>query len=182
LNKVDYQDKLWESRFIQIPIFKDEVINFREHKASDGVLRFANWTVIMKKIRVPEISGASQAFIESVEKSNGDAYDRTGSVFLIAEDMPVTFLDGMKKGMETIPYYMDETGKKYPGMIRTDEFSPVFELKEDAKNARLRYITTGHGGWGNGDEFVPKPNSIYWNGELVFRFTPWRVDCGSYRL
>jgi hypothetical protein len=58
----------------------------------------------------------------------------------------------------------------------------TFELKEEIQAARLRYITTGHGGWGNGDEFVPKANSIYLDGELIHKFVPWRVDCGSYRL
>jgi hypothetical protein len=50
------------------------------------------------------------------------------------------------------------------------------------KKARLRYITTGHGGWENGDEFVPKKNSVSLDGTEVFSFIPWRQDCGSYRL
>jgi hypothetical protein len=244
---------------------------------------------------IPELLEESQAFVELIEKSNGDAYDRTGSVFMIATDQPVTFFDGMKNGMSTLPKYDVGDGKDYIGMVRTDNFSPVFELmrfftpfgvshfndrlslkgktwqdsvtyrqdiseflsvmsgkevyigtyignydkgghivsleltihpgnsnyakktealslfnttnvmemggqtyatlfgsdnglefefelKEDVKNAKLRYITTGHGGWWNGDEFVPKVNSIYLNDQLKFQFTPWRVDCGSYRL
>jgi hypothetical protein len=50
------------------------------------------------------------------------------------------------------------------------------------KNAQLRYTTTGHGGWENGDEFVPKANSIFIDGKQIFSFIPWRTDCGSYRL
>jgi hypothetical protein len=46
----------------------------------------------------------------------------------------------------------------------------------------LRYITTGHGGWENGDEFVPKKNTLLLNGKEVFSFVPWRQDCGTYRL
>jgi hypothetical protein len=57
-----------------------------------------------------------------------------------------------------------------------------FTLNKSMKNVQLRYITTGHGGWENGDEFVPKKNSIYLNNKEVFSFTPWRQDCGSYRL
>lgn len=55
-------------------------------------------------------------------------------------------------------------------------------MKEDASNVQLRYVTTGHGGWGNGDEFVPKTNSLFLNGTALFSYTPWRNDCGSYRL
>ncbi|MCD8540892.1 MAG: hypothetical protein LRY55_14845 [Leadbetterella sp.] len=57
-----------------------------------------------------------------------------------------------------------------------------FTLEHDLKEARLRYITTGHGGWGNGDEFIPKVNRIFLDNLLVHSFTPWRQDCGSYRL
>ena len=34
-------------------------------------------------------------------------------------------------------------------------------MKESAKNVRLFYLTTGHGGWGNGDEFNQYPNTFY---------------------
>lgn len=295
LDGLTYRDILWKSRFIQIPIFKDEQICFQPGIKSDSVLRFAEGTVILKRIRIPEISDNSQAFVELIEKSNGDAYDRTGSVFMIAEDQKQSFFDGMKNGMKTLPAYENGDGQSYLGMIRTDEYSPIFELMRfftpfgvshfngrlqlkgktwqdsviyrqdvseflkvmsgkdvyigtyignydkgghkisleltihpggsnyaksvnmlplfnttnvmemggqgyptlfghekglelefaldrDLKNVKLRYITTGHGGWGNGDEFVPKTNSIYLDEKLAFQFTPWRVDCGSYRL
>jgi hypothetical protein len=29
---------------------------------------------------------------------------------------------------------------------------------------------------------VPKPNRIFLDGTLKTQFTPWRLDCGSYRL
>lgn len=295
LDGMTYRDVLWKSRFIQIPIFRNEQICFQPGIKSDSIMRFAEGTVIMKKIRVPAVAENSQAFIELIEKSNGDAYDRTGSVFIVAEDQAQSFLDGMRNGMKTLPAYENGDGQSYLGMTRTKGFSPVlelmrfftpfgvshfndrlqlkgknwqdsvtyrqdvseflqamsgkdiyigtyignydkgghkvsleltihpggssyaknvsvlslfnttnvmemggqgyptlfgqerglefeFELESDIKNARLRYITTGHGGWGNGDEFVPKSNMIYLDQNLVFKFTPWRVDCGSYRL
>jgi len=295
LDELSYRDALWKSRFIQIPIFQDEQICYQPGIKSDSVLRFAEGTVILKKIKVPEVEKGSQVFVQLIEKSNGDAYDRTGSVFLISEDQKTSFLDGMKNGMETLPLYIDSAGTKFPGMVRTEGFSPVLELMrfftpfgvshfndrltlkgktwqdsviyrqdvsefisvlsgkevyigtyignydkgghkvslelsihpggsnyadgmkimslftttnvmemggqtyptmfadekglemtfvipEDIKNVKLRYITTGHGGWGNGDEFVPKPNRIFIDADLKAQFTPWRLDCGSYRL
>src|SRR5690554_99270 len=71
----------------------------------------------------------------------------------------------------------------YPTMFDTDKGLKVtFELKENTENVQLRYITTGHGGWINGDEFNQKVNTVYLNDEPIHKFIPWRVDCGSYRL
>lgn len=291
---LSYQDELWKSRFIRVPVFTNEQIRFSEQTTSDSILRFAHGTVIVKKVKVPKVAANSQVFVQLIEKSNGDAYDRTGSVFMIATDQAQNFLDGMQNGMQTLPMYSNGDGENYPGMVRTDGFSPIyelmrfftpfgvahfndrltlkdktwqdsviyrqdiseflsvmadqeiyigtyignydqgghkvslelsihpgasqqqatkvlplfnstnvmemggqtyarffseekgleveFELADDADNVQLRYITTGHGGWGNGDEFVPKANSIYLDDQLAFQFTPWRTDCGSYRL
>ncbi len=56
-----------------------------------------------------------------------------------------------------------------------------FEIPENAKNVRLKYITTGHGGHEGGDEFVKKNNVISVDGKEVLNFIPWRDDCASFR-
>lgn len=292
---LDYRDLLWKSRFTTLKIFEDEKIRFSSDAVSnDSILRFANGTVILRKVSFPEIKAGQQIFIELTEQSNGDAYDRTGSIFLIPEAKEVSFMNGLQDGIGTLPIYENDNGKKYQGVVATETFEPVLELmrfftpfgikqynyieikgkewhekvsfrqeiselysalsgkelwvgafignydqggykvslditihqsegmtiqaskvlplfnttnimemagqeygtmfnvekglevtldlKEPLKNARLRYITTGHGGWSGGDEFVPKVNTIYLNQEKLHAFTPWRQDCGSYRL
>ena len=73
-------------------------------------------------------------------------------------------------------------GQEYGTMFNSEKGLEVkFTLAEDLAHAQLRYITTGHGGWENGDEFVPKKNTIFLNSKEAFSFTPWRTDCGSYR-
>ena len=289
-----YKDLLWKSRFTTLPVFKNEIINFSEEsKSNDSILRFANGTIIVKKVRFPEIKNGSQLFVDVTEQSNGDAYDRTGSVFIIPTSSTISFLGGLQKGVNELPIFENGNGKKYQGVVKTTDYEPLIELMrfftpfgvkkyntiqlknkvwqdsvyyrqdlselsatisnkeiyigmnignydkgghkvslnftihpEDLpkkeltsiplfntnnvmemagqeygtmfnsekgltvsfnllkpmKNARLRYITTGHGGWENGDEFVPKKNSVSLDGTEVFSFIPWRQDCGSYRL
>lgn len=290
-----YRDLLWKSRFTTLSVFKDEIINFSDaSKSNDSILRFANGTVILRKIKIPAIVKGSQVFIDVTEQSNGDAYDRTGSVFMIPMDKKTSFLDGLQNGVKSLPIYENGNGKHYQGIISTDDYSPIIELMrfftpfgikqyntiqlkdktweesvnyrqdiseltaaidnkeiyigtfignydkgghkvslnitihpeengvakaskvipifnstnvmemagqeygtlfnsdkgllvtftlaKDLKNAKLRYITTGHGGWENGDEFVPKKNTLFLDEKEVFHFTPWREDCGSYRL
>ncbi|MDI5949096.1 GLPGLI family protein [Flavobacterium yafengii] len=296
--KVDlltYKDLIWKSRFINIAVFDKEIINFSNtSQSNDSILRFANGTIIIKKVKVPEIKKGNRIFVDVTEQSNGDVYDRTGSVFLIPTDKNISFLDGLKNGAKALPIYENGNGEKYQGVIRTENYAPLLELMrfftpfgvkqfntlqlknkvwqdsvyyrqdisemlpalsnkevwigmnignydngghkaslnisihpeeenkpkntwllplfntnnvmemagqqyatmfntekglevtfdvpEGFKNFKLRYITTGHGGWENGDEFVPKKNTILVDEKEVFAFTPWRTDCGSYRL
>ncbi|TBX65968.1 GLPGLI family protein [Flavobacterium silvisoli] len=290
-----YKDLLWKSRFTTIPVFKEQIINFSEDSQSnDSILRFAKGTIALRKIKIPEIKPGSQILVDLTEQSNGDAYDRTGSLFLIPTDKEFSFLNGLEKGIKALPVYQNGNGKEYQGVTATETYSPVvelmrfftpfgvkqyntlqlkdktwaenafyrqdiselrsllsgkeiwvgvtignydkgghkvsvnmtihpeeesktintriiplfcttnimemagqeygtmfnndkgleikFTLDKPMKNAKLRYITTGHGGWENGDEFVPKKNTIYIDGKEAFSFTPWRQDCGSYRL
>lgn len=289
-----YRDELWKSRFKTITVFENEVINFSDaSKSNDSVFRFANGTVIVRKLKVGKINSGSKVFVDLKEQSNGDAYDRTGSVFVIPLDTQTTFFDALQNGINVLPFYENGNGKKYQGVVRTDSFTPLvelmrfftpfgvghfnylklkdkiwedavfyrqdisdlapilskqeviigvfignydqgghkvslnltihneenskektqkiiplfntlnvmemagqeygtmfnsekglevkFNLSNDLVNAKLRYITTGHGGWENGDEYLPKKNSIFLDDVLAFGFTPWKTDCGSYR-
>ncbi|WP_346986602.1 PNGase F N-terminal domain-containing protein [Chryseobacterium sp. POE27] len=270
-------------------------MNFSDDSKTDSdVKRFAKGTIIIKKIKFPKISEGENIFVELKQQSNGDAYDRTGTVFFIPEDKKESFLDGLENGVKTLPLYDNGNGKQYFGVVSTENYNPVIEmmrfftafginkfnnlqlkdktwqtispyrqditelkpslsekelwigafignydkgghkvsleitihksdqnihknntviplfnslnimemagqdystmfsqdkgllveftLKKELKNAQLRYITTGHGGWENGDEFVPKANSIFLDGKMAFSFVPWRSDCGCYRL
>jgi GLPGLI family protein len=295
VDALTYKDLLWKSRFTTIPVFKEQIINFSgETKSNDSILRFANGTIAVRKIKIPEIKPGSQIFVDVTEQSNGDAYDRTGSFFMIPTAKANSFLDGLQNGVQSLPIYNNGNGKNYQGVVATENYNPVvelmrfytpfgvkqynmlqlkdktwadnviyrqdisdlrtllsgqevwlginignydkgghkvsanitihdedeskavatqivplfctnnimemagqeygtmfnndkglevtFRLDKPMKNCKLRYITTGHGGWENGDEFVPKKNSIYLDGKPTFSFTPWRQDCGSYRL
>lgn len=294
-DQLGYKDLLWKSRFTTLNIFENETINFSDaSKSDDQIKRYANGTILLKKIKFPAITEGENIFVELKQQSNGDAYDRTGTVFFIPQDKEKSFFDGLEKGAKTLPVYENGNGKQYYGITATDNYSPAMEmmrfftafgiqkfnhiqlkgknwqtispyrqditelkpalsgkelwvgtfignydkgghqvslditihksdqtvnknnaaiplfntlnimemagqdystmfnqdkgllvnftLNKDLKNAQLRYTTTGHGGWENGDEFVPKTNSIFVDGNQIFSFVPWRTDCGSYRL
>ena len=258
----------------------------------DTVLHFAGGTLILKRVQLPILPAHYQHFVELHQQSNGDAYDRTGSIFIIPYDGRLTFFDGINNRPDTLPIFTGRDGERYQGMMRTDGYSPAMEwvrfftpfgvgkfnermkdfgidwrdetyykqeitdvyiggdmvvgawignydggghlLTMDVKSypesytvdgsavrrdvvslfntcnvlemagqnygklfgtdsvkvtftidpdahAYLRYISTGHGGWGEGDEFVPKQNTILIDGKPAFTHTPWRQDCGCYR-
>ncbi len=262
----------------------------------DTVLHYAGGTLVMKRINLPDLPDHYQHFVEIHQQSNGDAYDRTGSVFLIPFG-DKCFFDGINRHPDSLPVFVGRDGQRYQGMMATDSYEPIIELvrfftpfgvgkfnermkgfgidwrpecyfkqeitdiyrycmgttvyigawignydggghlltvdiksypngflKENnsqrrgevlalfntcnvlemagqnygklfatdslsvaftipagATSAHLRYISTGHGGWDGGDEFVPKTNTILIDGKVAFTHTPWRQDCGCYR-
>ena len=275
----------------------------------DSVLHFAGGTLALKRVELPKLPAHYQTFVEIHQRSNGDAYDRTGSLFILPRmDDSLNFFRGMNEHPDSLPIFTDCQGQRYQGihiegdtltsdslengafiyeppleLVRfftsfgvnhfnnrvkldglewedenfykqevtdvstwlqgevwigiwignydggghivtvdlksypndyewdtskphsyakplfntcnvlemagqnygkffgTDSLTVTFTIPEHAKNVRLRYITTGHGGWGGGDEFNPKTNTIIVDGNVEYRYTPWRCDCGRYR-
>ncbi len=76
-------------------------------------------------------------------------------------------------------YYVG--GQRHVDIFARKDLEVQAYIPENARNVKLYYITTGHGGHAGGDEFVKKENIIYLNGEQVYRFLPWRDDCASFR-
>src|SRR5690606_5630781 len=104
VDNLTYRDLLWKSRFTTISVFEDEIINFSDDsKSNDSILRFANGTIALRKIKFDEIPMGSQIFVDLTTQSNGDAYDRTGSVFIIPTDSKITFLDALENGKQELP-------------------------------------------------------------------------------
>ena len=300
VDEATYRRKEIDNRFITVPVFSQQQINFTDSIVNPAdnlqnvTYRYAGGTLVLKKLKLPD-SERYSVFADLSEYSNGDAYDRTGSVFVIPTDRQKSFLDGLKNGKNELPVYKDKQGKQYQGVIETDQYLPPFELMrfftpfgvraynqrseiqgydwadsvnykqeitdllpaltgevwigvfignydkgghivnlnldyypkeekdssekknwiepvfntlnimemagqeyatmfdndsltvtvdvpEGLRKLTLRYITTGHGGWENGDEFNQKLNEIFMDGKKIFSFIPWRTDCGTYRM
>ena len=292
LDASDYQYAINQSGVITIPVFDQQTICFDGAKLPETLESGVHYSagggaIILKKVKLPENVRGRSIFVEVVQYSDGDAYDRTGSIFVIPTDKKQSFLDairdlksvpsftsgndtyhglvstddynvpvelmrfftgfgvrkfnhnkvpgqvwvdsvlyksevtaladhlhgeawiaayignwdakghklslklkyypdGGRRMYKTMPLFntinlLEQAGQPYPIFMLNDKLNAKFTLKEPVKNAVLYYTTTGHGGWGGGDEFNQKPNTIYLNGEKVFSFVPWRDDCGTYR-
>ena len=75
-------------------------------------------------------------------------------------------------------YYI---GQSYPDIFARQDLEMEFDMPKAAKNVRLKYIVTGHGGHSGGDEFVKRQNIVTIDGNEVLNFIPWRDDCASFR-
>ena len=285
---------------IRIPVFEEEQINFADYEPYtseipfDTTIHFSHGTIIVKRIKLPAFPEHYQLFAEIRQHSNGDAYDRTASVFVIPTEKAKSFKDGLQD-LETLPVFVGKDGKEYQGvkaekdylppielvrfftsfgaghfndkvqiegmewadenyykmdvselrdrlrgdvligafignydkgghkisldllaypgdekwgkkplrqhsiplfntcnvmemsgqnygrLFATDTLEVAFELPDSITDIRLRYLSTGHGGWDGGDEFNPKENVIYVDGVKRFTHTPWRCDCATFR-
>lgn len=292
------------SRFTSVKVFQNQTINFESDLAIPAesemkpreTYRFSKGSVVLKKVVIPEtVKNTGQVFARLECWSDGDAYDRTGSVFIIPdEESKTTIKDALLRGVDILPVFTDRSGQKYQGFISNEVYDPPVEIMrfftsfgarffnskrvinnypwkdaafynqevtrlfpsgvreiwvgvfignydkgghkinldlnfypsfEDEKpeqswihplfytvnvmemsgqnygrlfktdtlkaefivpdsisDLQLLFTSTGHGGWGGGDEFNPKTNRVFIDGKLVFDIVPWRTDCATYRL
>ncbi|RUA12578.1 MAG: peptide-N-glycosidase [Flavobacteriia bacterium] len=77
---------------------------------------------------------------------------------------------------------LEMSGQNYGRLFKTDTLKTEFTVPENVKDLKLLYTSTGHGGWGGGDEFNQRLNKVYIDGKLIYNEVPWRTDCGTYRL
>ena len=292
MDSYDFKYTINQSVVTTVNVFDQETVCFNGAKLPEQleegkVYQAAGGSIILKKVKLPESIKGRCVFAEVVQYSDGDAYDRTGSIFTIPVgkeksflnmlrdlksvpsfksgdteypglistddyDVPVELMrfftgfgvrkfnhvkvkgqnwvdsvlykteitalaehlvneawvgayignwdgkghrvslklkyypDGDRKIYRSKPLfntvnYIEQAGQAYPIFMLNDSLKVKFSLDEPVKNATLFYLTTGHGGWGNGDEFNQKPNTIYVDGKQVISFVPWRDDCGTYR-
>lgn len=93
--------------------------DYRENTPFDSVLHFAGGTLALKRIQLPVLPRHYQTFIELHQRSNGDAYDRTGSVFVIPgihPDLSPNFFDGINNHPDSLPLFFGRDGQKYQGI------------------------------------------------------------------
>ena len=64
--------------------------------------------------------------------------------------------------------YVSDQG--YYDNFSKENLSTTFNLTSPIKNAKLYYITTGHGGHAEGDEFTKKEHIISFNNKTIKQF------------
>ena len=93
--------------------------DYRANTPFDSVLHFAGGTLALKRIRLPQLPDHYQTFIELHQRSNGDAYDRTGSVFVIPGAgirLCPNFFDGINNHPDSLPLFIGRDGQRYQGI------------------------------------------------------------------
>ena len=135
ITMAEYREFQIMSRYTAIPVFKKQQVNFEgkitnpDFDKLNTIYRFSNGTVVLKKIKLPKINkdGAS-VFATVTNWSNGDAYDRTCSLFTISNTKKTSVLDAFEKGLKELPILKDNKANEYQGIISTDTYDVPIEL------------------------------------------------------
>jgi len=129
-----YKHRVTENLITTVPIFINEQISFGNKIVNpadtsvEKTFKYASGTVLLKKVKLPFVPDDTQIYAELYQHSNGDAYDRTGSVFLIPTDKEKSFLEGLRGGSDKLPSFLARNGKSYQGVIASDQYSPIIEV------------------------------------------------------
>ena len=91
-------------------------------------------TIILKKVKLPEKVSDRQVFVEVVQYSDGDAYDRTGSIFMIPTDKKQSFIDAIRDLKSVPAFHSGDTD--YHGLVSTPEYDVPLELMRFFTGAR----------------------------------------------
>lgn len=119
---------------VRIPVFDDVQINFADIENFEGeipfdtVIHFAYGTLVLKRLYIPELPEHYQIFADIHQRSNGDAYDRTASVFVIPEDRELSLTDALIDSIQVLPNLIDRREETYYGIRLEDNYMPVVEL------------------------------------------------------
>jgi len=158
LNEAEFQQKLIESRYKTFTVFENEILSFNDSFTKDftkEVMKLSKGTVVLKKVAMPKTTEHTIVIAEITVRSNGDAYDRTGSVFAIPITDKQTLYDGLKNGLDVLPKYKDG---KWGGFTLTENYYPPVEL--------VRFITSFGAGWFGKDI---KINGLNWKDSITYR-------------
>lgn len=121
-----------------ISIFENVNLNFdmkykdSAYVAPDSILRLDAGRVILKKIKLPDYQLRTNVEVELTLTSNGDPWDKSGSVFVIPADSDLSLLD-----FENGNFNLKDLNEPYPAVtpfdIKGNNYQPNIEL--------LRFMT-----------------------------------------
>ena len=149
-----FQQKLIESRYNTYEIFSNENLKFGDDLSfnlNNEIIRASKGTIVLKKLKLPETNKNTIVIAELSVRSNGDAYDRTGSVFAIPVTEKTNLLKAFENGAGVLKDYDN-------GLVNNAKYEPPLEL--------MRFITSFGTGYFGKDLNI---SGLNWKDSIVYR-------------
>lgn len=145
----------------EITVFNHENVHFypdslKNIMAPDenGVIRMVNGRILLKKIQIPEYKRNVTVGIKVNLASNGDRWDKSGSVFVLPKASAINLMN-IAEGKEKFPEVDSTKYENFKGIVAGENYLPTIEL--------LRFMTpfgVGHFS-GNNDALTSKRRPVY---------------------
>ena len=100
---------------------------------AEGIVHLTNGRIILKKIQLPDYKRKVDVHLTVRVESDGDRWDKSGSVFVIPADAPKVNLLSVAKGEASYPEIDSTRYEKLVGTVPGPDFAPTVEL--------LRFMT-----------------------------------------
>ena len=148
-------------------IFRNQKINYGKPDSTNvdpDVIRLLGGRLVIKKVTVPKFKEGTDVNLKLALRSNGDAWDKSGSCFVITDPDKISIMDVAMKEKE---FPKDSyIGAKHGGVLPTDNYEPVVEV--------LRFMTPFGVGYYSNDElkyrkpvYIPKwEKEVVWNQDI----------------
>ena len=104
----------------------DSVGNYTEANA-DGVIRLVNGRIILKKITLPAYERNISVTARVEVASNGDRWDKSGSLFVLPKESVINLLN-IAKGEQQFPAVDSTKYEKLIGTVPGQDYLPTVEL------------------------------------------------------
>ncbi len=109
----------------------DSIANFTEAD-SNGVMHLVNGRILLKKITLPKYERNVQVSINVQVASNGDRWDKSGSVFVLPKESAINLMT-IAKGENKFPAVDSTKYENLVGVVAGENYLPTIEL--------LRFMT-----------------------------------------
>ena len=121
---------------------------------ADGIIRLVNGRIILKKINVPHYERNVKVYIKTTVASNGDRWDKSGSVFVLPKKSAINLMT-IAQGKNKFPAVDASKYEKLVGIVAGKDYLPTVEL--------MRFMTpfgVGHFS-GKDDKLSAKRRTVY---------------------
>lgn len=117
-----------------LQVFKQERVRFCPDSIgnitapdANGVMRLVNGRILLKKIKLPEYQRNIKVMLHVQVASNGDRWDKSGSVFVLPKNSPINIMS-IAEGKREFPAIDEARLENMKGIVAGPDYLPTVEL------------------------------------------------------
>jgi len=153
----------------QVSVFTNEQVNWGHAQADNtlqanekGIIRLTGGRILLKKITLPQYQKSTKVSARLRLVSNGDPWDKSGSLFVLPNESVINLLNIQQKQQQFPNFKVGN--ENFPGIAVTDNYQPTLEL--------IRFMTPFGVGFFSDSPKLDQRKPVYidkWAKEVVWQ-------------